>query len=131
MWRAGDRETRVSLPKLPSARFDVPWVPPRPRGRPRALRRTIVLSAESSAAQQTEVHYDALGSELSIPVEAVERDERELDIALRRCKAEELTRVLPGQVAFDDGLRVGEVLFVDDRAQAGERAGSSAHSYVA
>ncbi len=76
--------------------------------------------------QRTEVHHDALGSELSVRVKAVESDERELHVALRRRKAEELTRVFPAQVAFDRGLRVSEVLFVNDGAQAGERAGGGA-----
>src|SRR5712671_6985340 len=101
------------------------------RARIESRRSTGGSRSSASAVQRTEVHHDALGSELSVRVETVERDERELDVALRRRKAEELTRVFPAHATFDHGLRVGEVLFVNRGPQAGERAGGGTHSYVA
>jgi hypothetical protein len=43
--------------------------------------------ANDSVAQRAEVHDHALGRQLAVGVEAVERDERQLDVALRRQEA--------------------------------------------
>src|SRR6266496_5286332 len=76
-----------------------------------------------SAAQRAEVYHDALGGQLPVGVEAVEGDERELDVAPGRWKAEEFADVFSAGPAFDHGLGVGEVLLVHDSSKAAERAG--------
>src|SRR6266496_786057 len=84
-----------------------------------------------SAAQRAKVHYDALGGQLPVGVEAVEGDERELDVAPGRWKAEELADVFSASSTFDHDLRVREVLLIHDISKATERAGCGAHSEVA
>lgn len=48
---------------------------------------TAVVVESSGGAQRSQVHYDPLGAELSGIVEAVEADERELDLAVGRREA--------------------------------------------
>ena len=64
------------------------------------------------AGQCSEIHHHALRRELAVCVEAIEGDERQLDIAAGGREALKLADVLAGQPTLDDDLIVGQVLVV-------------------
>ncbi len=59
------------------------------RARPRC--RGVAVESVGSGLQRAEVHDDTLGGQLAVVVEAVESDERQFHIAIRRGNSSEVT----------------------------------------
>ncbi len=71
-------------------------------------------SESRTFGEAPEIHDYTLRRQLPVCTEAVEGDERELDVALRGRMALEVPDVPPTESPFDHDLVGGEVLAVDD-----------------